>query len=49
MPSFLLCISQSLILFVEVVDVLEKRKAELQELPLSRAVFLEGVKREQYQ
>ena len=33
---------------VEVVDVLEK-KAELQELPLPRAVFLEGVKRAQYQ
>ena len=26
---------------VEVVDVLEKKKAELQELPLPRAVFLE--------
>ena len=34
---------------VEVVDVLEKKKAELQELPLPRAVFLEGVKRAQYQ
>ena len=33
---------------VEVVDVSEK-KAELQELPLPRAVFLEGVKRAQYQ
>ena len=33
---------------VEVVDVLEK-KAELQELPLPRAVFLEGIKRAQYQ
>ena len=33
---------------VEVVDVLEK-KAELQELPLPRAVFLEGVKRARYQ
>ena len=33
---------------VEVVDVLEKT-AELQELPLPRAVFLEGVKRAQYQ
>ena len=32
---------------VEVVDVLEK-KAEFQELPLPRAVFLEGVKRAQY-
>ena len=32
-------------LCVEVVDVLEK-KAELQELPLPRGVFLEGVKRE---
>ena len=32
---------------VEVVDVLEK-KAELQELPLPRAVFLQGVKRAQY-
>ena len=31
------------------VDVLEKKKAELQELPLPRAVFLEGVKRAQYQ
>ena len=33
---------------VEVVDVLEK-KAEMQELPLPRAVFLEGVKHAQYQ
>ena len=33
---------------VEVVDDLEK-KAELQDLPLPRAVFLEGVKRAQYQ
>ena len=33
---------------VEVVDVLEK-KAELQELSFPRAVFLEGVKRAQYQ
>ena len=33
---------------VEVVDVLGK-KAELQELPFPRAVFLEGVKRAQYQ
>ena len=32
----------------ELVDVLEK-KTELQELPLPRAVFLEGVKRAQYQ
>ena len=32
----------------KVVDVLEK-KAELQELPLPRAVFLEGVKREHFQ
>ena len=31
------------------VDVLEKKKAELQELPLPRVVFLEGVKRAQYQ
>ena len=31
------------------VDVLEKKKAELQKLPLSRAVFLKGVKRAQYQ
>ena len=30
-------------------DVLEKKKAELQKLPRSRAVFLEGVKRVQYQ
>ena len=34
---------------VEVMDVLEKKKAELQELPFLRAVFLEGVKRAQYQ
>ena len=34
---------------VEVVDILEKNKAELQKLPLPRAVFLEGVKRAQYQ
>ena len=34
---------------VEVVAVLEKNKAELQELPLARAVFLEGVKRAQCQ
>ena len=34
---------------VEVVDVLEEKKAELQELPLARAVLLEGVKRAQYQ
>ena len=34
---------------VEVVDVLEKKKAELQELPLPRAVFLEGVISVQYQ
>ena len=33
---------------VEVEDVLEE-KAELQELTLPRAVFLEGVKRVQYQ
>ena len=34
---------------VEVVDILEKENAELQKLPLPRAVFLEGVKRAQYQ
>ena len=34
---------------VEVVDILEKNKSELQKLPLPRAVFLEGVKRAQYQ
>ena len=34
---------------VAVVDVLERKKTELQELPLPRAVFLEGVKRAQYQ
>ena len=34
--------------YVEVVDVLEI-KTESQELPLPRAVFLEGVKRAQYQ
>ena len=28
---------------VEEVDILEKKKAELQKLPLPRAVFLEGV------
>ena len=33
---------------VEVVDILEKNKAELQKLPLPRAVF-HGVKRVQYQ
>ena len=33
----------------EVVDILEKKKAELQKLPLPRAVFHEGVKRAQYQ
>ena len=33
---------------VDVVDILEK-KAELQKLPIPRAVFLEGVKRAQYQ
>ena len=33
---------------VDVVDIWEK-KAELQKLPLPRAVFLEGVKRAQYQ
>ena len=31
------------------VDVLEKKKAELRNLPPSRAAFLEGVKRAQYQ
>ena len=34
--------------YIDVVDVLDK-KAELQELPLPRAVFLEGVKLAQYQ
>ena len=34
---------------VEVVDVLERKKAELQELPLPRTVFIEGVKLAQYQ
>ena len=34
---------------VDVVDILERKKAELQKLPLPRAVFLEGVKRAQYQ
>ena len=34
---------------VDVVDIWEKKKAELQKLPLPRAVFLEGVKRAQYQ
>ena len=34
---------------IEEVDVLEKKKAELQELPLPGAVFLEGVKLAQYQ
>ena len=33
----------------EAVDVLEKKKSDLQKLPLLRAVFLEGVKRAQYQ
>ena len=33
---------------VVVVDFLEKKKAELQKLPLPKAVFLEGVKRAQY-
>ena len=33
----------------EVVDILEKKKAELQKLPLPRAVFLEGAKRAQSQ
>ena len=31
------------------MDVLEKKKAKLQELPLPRAVLLEVVKRAQYQ
>ena len=34
---------------VDVVDIWEKKKAELQKIPLPRAVFLEGVKRSQYQ
>ena len=34
---------------VDVVDILERKKAELQKLPLPRAVILEGVKRAQYQ
>ena len=34
---------------IEAVDVLDKKKTELQELPLPRAVFLEGVKLAQYQ
>ena len=33
---------------IDAVDVLDK-KAELQELPLQKAVFLEGVKLAQYQ
>ena len=34
---------------VDVVNILEKKKAEFQKLPLPRAVFFEGVKRAQYQ
>ena len=34
---------------VKVVDILEEKLAELQKLPLPRAVFLKGVKRAQYQ
>ena len=34
---------------VDEVDIWEKKKAELQKLPLPKAVFLEGVKRVQYQ
>ena len=34
---------------VEVVDVLEEKKAELEKQPLPRVVFLEGVKRAQFQ
>ena len=34
---------------VDVVDIWEKKKAEMQKVPLPRAVFLEGVKRAQYQ
>ena len=33
---------------VDEVDIWEKKKAELQKLPLPKAVFLEGVKRAQY-
>ena len=33
----------------DVVNIWEKKKAELQKLQLPRAVFLEGVKRAQYQ
>ena len=52
LPSFLLCISQSLILFDSKRwggGCFGEKKAELQELPLPRAVFLESVKRAQYQ
>ena len=45
LASHLYCLTHC----VEVVDVLERKKAELQELPLPRVVFLEGVKRAQYQ
>ena len=34
---------------IDVVDVLDEKKTELQELPLPKAVFLEGVKLAQYQ
>ena len=52
LPSFLLCISQSPIFFDSMrwrSGYLGEKKAELQKLPLPRAVFLEGVKRVQYQ
>ena len=34
--------------WVEVLDILERKKTALQKLPLPRAVFLKGVKRAQY-
>ena len=52
LPSFLLCISQSPILFDSLrwgSGYFGEKKAKLQKLPLPRAVFLEGVKRAQYQ
>ena len=52
LPSFLLCISQSPKLFDSLrwgSGYFGEKKAELQKLPLSRAVFLEGVKCAQYQ
>ena len=52
LPSFLICISQSPILFDSLrwrSEYLGEKKAELQKLPLPRAVFFEGVKRAQYQ